>query len=144
MLWVLIRSTSENKLRVLITSTSENICCGYSLEAPQKTYVVGTHYKHLRKHMLWVLIRSTSENICCGYSLEAPQKTWFGYSLEAPQWGVSNQYPQICLHGEIRKISTIFGWKKCLICSYNVCFPRWHQLKNGQVELWLTSPCHLM
>ena len=32
------------------------------------------------------------ENICCGYSLEAPQQ------------GASNEYHNICFHGEIRKI----------------------------------------
>ena len=32
------------------------------------------------------------ENICCGYS------------LEAPRWGASNEYHNICFRGEIRKI----------------------------------------
>ena len=32
------------------------------------------------------------ENICCGYSLEAPHR------------GASNEYHNICFHGEIRKI----------------------------------------
>ena len=34
------------------------------------------------------------ENICCGYSLEAHQSHMLWYSLEAPQWGASNEYPQ--------------------------------------------------
>ena len=46
-----------------------------------------------RKHMLWAL-------------------------LEAPLWGASNEYPQHIFHWEIRKVSAVFGWKKCLICSY--------------------------
>ena len=33
-----------------------------------------------------------NENICCGYS------------LEAPRWGASNEYHNICFHWEIRKI----------------------------------------
>ena len=43
----------------------KNECCGYSLEAPHlkhlstKTYLVGTHYKHLSK----VLLMST-HSIC--------------------------------------------------------------------------------
>ena len=36
------------------------------------------------------------ENICC----------W--YSLEVPQWGTSNECHNICFHGEIRKIWTLF------------------------------------
>ena len=32
------------------------------------------------------------ENICCGYSLEAPRR------------GASNEYHNVCFHGEIRKI----------------------------------------
>ena len=57
MLWILTRSTVRN------------ICCGYSLEVPCKTYVVGIHEKHPAKHMLW-------------------------YSLEAPRQGAANAYPQ--------------------------------------------------
>ena len=34
------------------------------------------------------------ENICCGYSLEVPRR------------GTSNEYHNICFHGEIRKILT--------------------------------------
>ena len=57
--------------------------------------------------MLWVLnrIASLHINICCGYSLESPQRgdsneypqhinICCGYSLESPQRGDSNGYPQ--------------------------------------------------
>ena len=40
------------------------------------------------------------ESICCGYS------------LEVPHWGTSNEYHNICFHGEIRKISLLFDRKK--------------------------------
>ena len=42
-----------------------------------------------------------------------------GYSLEVPNWGASNEWPQhMFFFGELGKISTIFGWKnKCLISS---------------------------
>ena len=36
------------------------------------------------------------ENICCGYS------------LEAPRWGASNEYHNICFRGEIRKL--LYGY----------------------------------
>ena len=41
-----------------------------------------------------------------------PQKQMLWYSLEAPHQGISNEYPQRVYRGEIRKISTHFGWKK--------------------------------
>ena len=72
-------------------------------------YQVNSFLISQRKHVLWVLIRSASldENICCGYSLEVPQQ------------GASNEYPQhmfssaeallmsthnLCFHREVRKI----------------------------------------
>ena len=46
------------------------------------------------------------ENICCGCS------------LEAPQWGASNEYPQHMFScRNKKKISILFGWKKCLFWS---------------------------
>ena len=39
-------------------------------------------------------------------------KTCCGYSLEAPQWGASNEYHHICFHVELRKISLIFFVEK--------------------------------
>ena len=42
----------------------------------------------------------SKKNICCGYS------------LEGPHWGPSNEYHNICFHGEIRKILVLFSWKK--------------------------------
>ena len=44
---------------------------------------------------------------------------WCGYSdsLEVPQWGTSNEYPQHCLWRK-KKISVLFSWKKLLIWSY--------------------------
>ena len=50
--------------------------------------------------------------------LISPQNICCGYSLEAPRWGASNEYHNICFCGEIRKISAFFGWKKRLICCY--------------------------
>ena len=62
-----------------------------------------------------------------------------GYSLEVPQWGTSNEYPKHMFYVEIRKISTIFGWKKCLIWKYmyfiftgdNIIFFRRHKFLNS-------------
>ena len=34
-----------------------------------------------------------------------------GYSLEPPQWGSSNEYPQSMFWAEIWKISEFFIWK---------------------------------
>ena len=34
-----------------------------------------------------------------------------GYSLEPPQWGGSNEYPQSMLRANIREISQVFNWK---------------------------------
>ena len=55
-------------------------------------------------HIIFFLILHKS--ICCGYS------------LEVPRWGASNEHHNICIYGEIRKISVLFGWKKCLIWWY--------------------------
>ena len=45
------------------------------------------------------------ENICCGYS------------LEVPQWGTSNEYPQHMFSYRNKKIINTFQFeKKCLIC----------------------------
>ena len=53
------------------------------------------------------------------------------YSLEVPLWGASNEYHNICLHGEIRKyqqFSFFFFFfflkqkeKKCLTWSDEIC-----------------------
>ena len=51
------------------------------------------------RHQENIFFLFLNENICCGYS------------LEAPRWGASNEYHNICFHEEI-KISTFFGWKK--------------------------------
>ena len=40
------------------------------------------------------------------------------YSLEAPQWGASYEYNNICFRVEIRKISIFLYWKKRLNYSY--------------------------
>ena len=72
------------------------------------------------------------------------------YSLEATQWGTSNEYHNVCLHEEIRKVSIIFIWKKnmCLIWGYVVCFQtqpkRQSNYKNRIYKLfcyytWLVS-----
>ena len=62
----------------------------------ENIYVVGTLYFFLFLH----------ENICCGYS------------LEVPQCGASNEYPQYMLLWRNKKSMNIF-WliKKCLIWS---------------------------
>ena len=68
------------------------------------------HYHLKTRYVLWsffnVIIGSDKrgyqenifhyENICCGYS------------LEAPRWGASNEYHNICFGGEERKISILF------------------------------------
>ena len=43
------------------------------------------------------------------------KKTCCGYSLEAHWRGFSNEYHKTCLHGEIRKISTISIWKSSFL-----------------------------
>ena len=63
------------------------------------------------------------ENICCGYS------------LEAPQWGTSNEYHNICFHGEISKIST-FWLKKAhylvlLVKQSWLGVPVWRHIFSG-------------
>ena len=85
-----------------------------SIGLDKSGYQVNTFLISRRKHMLWVLIRSASaENLHCGYSLEVPQR------------GASNEYPQhmfssrneallmsthnICFRREIRKIQLLFG-----------------------------------
>ena len=51
------------------------------------------------------------KNICCGYS------------LEAPQWGVSNEYQQHMFSWRNKKkISVIFSWKKCLWKTPQACY----------------------
>ena len=62
---------------------------------------------------LWILIRSASlflhENICCGYS------------LEVPQWGTSNEYPQHMFSWKNKKNVSTFRLEKgaCLeLCPY--------------------------
>ena len=63
--------------------------------APDKKMVPGKYFFFIppQKHMLWVT------------------------SLEVPHLGTSNTN-NICCHGEIRKISTLFRWKKDLIWDY--------------------------
>ena len=39
--------------------------------------------------------------------LISPRKHTLWYSLEAPRRGASNEYNNICFHGEIRKISIL-------------------------------------
>ena len=66
------------------------------------------------KVMLWVLIRSASmrrfflqENICCTYS------------LEAPQWDASNEYPQHIFSWRNKIISYTFQLIITKSCLYN-------------------------
>ena len=90
-LWTLIRNTSPRCFIHTYTflTSPKNICCGYSLEAPQrgalsthilflllqKTYVVNIHKKHLRKVLYpHIYFLTSPPNIDCGYSLEAPQQ----------------------------------------------------------------------
>ena len=63
------------------------------------------------------------ENVCCGYS------------LEAPQWGASNEYHNISFHGEIRKMLVLFGWKKCFICTVSG-FTEWWHLFSSHTPHW--------
>ena len=86
MLWVLIRSVTacfRGEIRKMIykypllSETVKNI-------ATEEGY----------PHNIFLI---SHENICCGYSLEAPQQ------------GASNEYPQHMFCGEIRKISAFFG-----------------------------------
>ena len=42
------------------------------------------------------------KNICCGYSLETPRRGC-GHSIEVPHPGASNEYHNLCFHGEIKK-----------------------------------------
>ena len=58
------------------------------------------------------------KNICCGYS------------LEAPQWGASNEYHNTYFRGEIWKISVLFCWKKCAMWSYV------HSYVIGEIRWW--------
>ena len=37
MLWVFIRGSSRNNKKMIFLFIHENICCGYSLEAPRAT-----------------------------------------------------------------------------------------------------------
>ena len=48
------------------------------------------------------------ENICCGYSLEAPRQ------------GTSNEYHNICFHGEIKKISAFSEEKNALSVAMGI------------------------
>ena len=47
--------------------------------------------------------------------LISEQKHMLWYSLEAPRWGASNEYPQNMFSFKNKKDISIFGWKKCLI-----------------------------
>ena len=66
-----------------------------------------------------------------------PMKTCYGYSLEV-YWRVSsNEYNNMCFHGEIRKISILFGEKKSIlsrampVCKGRFCY----------VKLWFVYFC---
>ena len=39
-------------------------------------------------------------------------KTCCGYSVKTPYWSAFNEYHNVSFHGEIRKISTYFRWKR--------------------------------
>ena len=102
----------------------ENICCGYSLEAPQ-----------------------LDENICCGYSLETPHENiCCGYSLEAPHWGTSNEYPQHMWGASNEYPQHMFSsrnkknimWIPPLICSYELyCACSW--LETDNCPSWISG-----
>ena len=59
-------------------------------------------------------------NICCGYSLELPQQ------------GASNEYHNVCFHGEIRKISILFGWKNMPYLEMYMGSAKW----KGDLDIW--------
>ena len=57
---------------------------------------------------LGIILLISHYNICYGYSLESPQ--WGDsneYSLESPQWGDSNEYPQ---HVFLRRTDENYPW----------------------------------
>ena len=60
---------------------------------------------------LYIIFFISAQNIDCGYSLELPQ---WGSSNKYPQcmlWGSSNEYPQSMFWAEIWKILEFFIWK---------------------------------
>ena len=46
-----------------------------------------------------IFLISPAKHICCGYP------------LDAPHWGTSNGYHNICFRCEIKKLSALFSWK---------------------------------
>ena len=73
--YFIIASDKRGVRKLFFLFLHENICCGYSLEVPQK-------------HLLLVLIRSALKK-CCGYSLEVPQKHML-WVLIRSHWGTSD------------------------------------------------------
>ena len=53
--------------------------------------------------------------------LNSPQNICCRYSLEAPRWGTSNEYPQNMFSWRNKKDISIFRWKKRLICCCANC-----------------------
>ena len=72
---------------IFFVISPQNICCGYSLEAPRRGASYEYHNiialdKAFFNQKVSIFFLFLNENICCGYSLEAPRQ------------GASNEYPQ--------------------------------------------------
>ena len=80
--------------------------CGYSIISITKTRLY--NIDPLKPHFYIVKLGFTGVYII--FLISAPNIDC-GYSLEPPQWGGSNEYPQSMFWADIWKISEIFIWK---------------------------------
>ena len=72
-----------------------------------------------KRGIQWLFFWFLHKNICCGYS------------LEAPLWGTSNEYPQHVFCAGIRKILVFCWWKKkrfiwSYVCRYSLALPQYN------------------
>ena len=81
------------------------IFCTDLLQQIYTAFLLG--FGKLAQSKVHTYILFLDKNMCCGYSLEAPHQ------------GTSNEHHNKCFHSEIRKLSILFSWKKCLIWSYS-------------------------
>ena len=61
-----------------------------------------------------------------------------GYSLEAPQTGTSNEYPQHMFSWRNKKISVFFCWKNCRIWSYTNC-SNYNKIHICTITIWIVN-----
>ena len=69
-------------------------------------YAVSNHYKNMPIQTYWKLYHQTKKNFQIKKSdifHISAQNIDCGYSLELPQWGSSNQYPQSIFLSRIKK-----------------------------------------